>query len=116
MAQARRPKDGQKTDAVLRRIGHHHVVVAPARMDQVLDMRLVDRDILKFTKQLASMARQRVQMEIALADLLAQRIAFDGLPIDRDEDDPDVPLEAPQAPVEDAKGDAKNVQPPPAES
>ncbi len=112
MAQARRPKDGQKTDAVLRRIGHHHVVVAPARVDQLLDMRLVDRDIVKFTKQLAGMAKQRLLMEAALADLVTQRLAFDELAIDRDDDDPTVPLVAPQAPVEDAKGAATNVQPP----
>ncbi len=102
MAQAKRRK-GEKVPAQLRRIGDRHAVIVPHHEVQIIDMVKVDEQVRRATTRLADLETERLRVQAVLADLVAQRQAFDALPIDRDEDDPKVdpdPVPAPApAPV-----------------
>lgn len=93
-----------ETDALqVRRVGHRHCVVTPPRRSEVVDVNTWINRVEKLDGQIRNAERSRDQANAAITALTAEReqirgllLAFETLPVDRVEGDPDVPLDAPQ--------------------
>lgn len=79
----------------MRRIGLRHAIVVPVRKAVVFDMNAVDQKIAEVDRKLEALARKRVELEQERSALSATRAGFDAMPIEREEGDPEVPLEPP---------------------
>lgn len=90
---------GEQRATRMRRIGMRHMIVMPSQVAQVLslDDLLAHRDRIR--RKLAELGAQQTQLATALLDVDGQISRFNGLPIDRDEGDPEVP-EPPPPPVD----------------
>lgn len=104
-------KQGETDVGVMRRIGHRHAIVLPARRAELVDINDVEVELARTVEiigaaklQLAKLDQRRQQLEARLAE-------FKAAPIDRVEGDPTVPLEPPSPAA--APTPAPNDTPPP---
>lgn len=86
----KRLRVGDRIAPRLRRIGDKHAVVTLGTSVQLLDVRELDRQIAKLTRQLASLEEERVKCQAKIDELRGAKRQFEALDVDRDDDDPDV--------------------------
>ena len=89
---------GQQRPLRIRRIGKTHVVVLPAQAAEVVDLRLVRRQVAILRQQIQSKERELERDRSRLSDLASTLARAEALPIERVEDDPDVDPPEPAAP------------------
>lgn len=80
----------------IRRIGHRHAILVPARTAEVVDVRRIGAEIAKLDETLAGLDKRRATVEARRARLLEVQRQFESLPVERESDDPVVPLEPPR--------------------
>ncbi len=95
MASARKRPNEIEAGSI-RRIGFRHAVMLPARQAQLVDMNAINVELGRAKERLATFEAKRDAAAARVAELTAQKEAFDSLPIERDDEDPTVPQEAPR--------------------
>ena len=108
MADEKRRRLGDVDPSAIRRVGFQHAIVTPPRESTLLDvattrddLKRVDRGIAQSEKQLTHLRAQRDRLVAFLA-------AFEAMPVDRIDGDPDVSLESPaERTKREAEEDAK---------
>lgn len=89
---------GQVRPIRMRRIGARHMIVLPAQAAQVLSIDDIERTLRTARLQLQQLEGQVERQRAFVADIEQQLAAFAALPVQRIEDDPDVPQPEPVAP------------------
>jgi hypothetical protein len=82
---------GQVRPTRMRRIGARHMLVLPQQQAQVLSLDDIETKLRQARQQRAQLQQQIGRLDAFLADLEQQVATFKALPIERDEDDPEVP-------------------------
>ena len=88
---------GQVRPTRMRRIGARHMIVLPAQQAQVLSIDDLERSLRTGRLQLQQLEQQIDRQRAFVADLEAQLASFAALPVNRVEDDPEVPQPQPEA-------------------
>jgi hypothetical protein len=87
---------GQQRPTRMRRIGSQHMIVLPMQVAKVMSVGEVE-NTLRVARQQEQATQQQLDRHRAfIADLEQQLAHFRGLPIERDEDDPEVPQPEPK--------------------
>lgn len=86
-----RERVGDRIAPKLRRIGPRHAVVTLGTAVQLLDVNALDSQIAKLSRQVANLEEERVKCQAKIDELRETRRQFEGLEVDRDDDDPQVP-------------------------
>jgi cell division protein FtsB len=89
---------GQVRPTRMRRIGARHMLVLPAQQAQVLSLDDIEIKLRQARQQRAQLQQQIGRLDAFVADLEQQVATFKALPIERDEDDPEVPQAEPVLP------------------
>lgn len=82
---------GQQRPVRMRRIGAQHMIVMPPQAAQVMSVEQIKQALRVAEQQQAATEAQLVKHRGYIADLRNQIAAFEALPIERDDDDPEVP-------------------------
>ena len=82
---------GQVRPTRMRRIGDRHMIVMPQQQAQVLSVDDIERSLRTARQQGAQLQQQLDRQRGFIRDLEQQLAAFRALPIERVEDDPEVP-------------------------
>lgn len=88
---------GQVRPTRMRRIGARHMIVLPQQQAQVLSLDDIDRSLRAARGQLQQLEGQVTRQRAFIADLEQQVAQFKALPVERVEDDPEVPQPEPPA-------------------
>jgi hypothetical protein len=101
---------GQVRPTRMRRIGDRHMIVMPQQQAQVLSVDDIERSLRTARQQGLQLQQQLDRQRAFIRDLEQQLAAFKALPIERFEDDPEVPQ--PEV-LEPAPSRLRDARPPP---
>lgn len=79
----------------MRRIGFRHAIITPPRETVVIDVSRLEANLEATNRQIDANRAQLARLETVKQTLEQQLSAFRALPIDRDDEDPEVPQEPP---------------------
>lgn len=88
---------GETRPMHMRRIGAQHMLVMPPQVAQVLSLDDLQRARKQIASKLALIGAEQTQLANRLVDIDNQLKRFRELPVERDENDPDVPQHEPPA-------------------
>ena len=95
---------GEQRALRMRRIGARHMVVMPPQVATVITVDQLEQALRDSEAQVRATEGQLAKLRALAADLRRQVEAFNALPVQRDDDDPEVP-QPPPSPPEWVPGD-----------